>query len=406
MRVLANEQDRMISSARLTAPHLGEWDWFAGMPFRMKILVVIGTRPEAIKMAPVIQELKRRTGAFEVSVCLTAQHRELLDQVIHVFDLPVDYDLNIMQPNQTIFDVTSRVLVAMKGVLEAARPDVTLVHGDTTTSFATALACYYSQVKVGHVEAGLRTYDKFQPFPEEMNRRLGDALCDYHYAPTEGARDNLLRENISGDSVLITGNTVIDALLDVAGRPYEFEDPLLERAGRERRLLLVTAHRRESFGEPFLNMCTAMRDLVRRNADLEIIYPVHPNPNVRKAVDAVLAGEPRVHLIEPLDYLPFVHLLKRATIVLTDSGGIQEEAPSLGKPVLVMREITERPEAITAGTAMLAGTSYEGIVSAVQRLLDDPSVYGAFAHAVNPYGDGLAAKRIVDHLASVGERIV
>jgi UDP-N-acetylglucosamine 2-epimerase (non-hydrolysing) len=366
----------------------------------MKVLVVIGTRPEAIKMAPVIQTLRARCG-FEVVVCLTAQHRELLDQVIRVFDLPVDFDLNLMRQNQTIFDVTSDVLLAMKGVLEEVRPEVMLIHGDTTTSFAAALAGYYLKVPVGHVEAGLRTYDKHQPFPEEMNRRLGDALCDYHYAPTPGAKAHLLQEHLPEANIIVTGNTVIDALLEVAARPYTFTDALLEQAGQERKLLLVTAHRRESFGEPFREMCEAMRDLAANNADLEVIYPVHPNPNVRRVTDEVLAGQDRVHLIEPLDYLPFVHLLKKAHIVLTDSGGIQEEAPSLGKPVLVMREVTERPEAVEAGTARLVGNRYGRIVEEVQRLLDDAEAYSAMASAANPYGDGKAAERIADHLAGL-----
>ena len=370
-------------------------------PLQMKILAVIGTRPEAIKMAPVIGELRKRVGEFDVAVCLTAQHRELLDQVIRVFAIRVDHDLDLMKPDQTIFEVTSNVLTGIGDVLDQAQPDVVLTHGDTTTSFATALAAYYKQVKVGHVEAGLRTYDKYRPFPEEMNRRLGDALCDYHYAPTEKARSNLLKESIPAEHIVVTGNTVIDALLDVANRPYTFENPLLDRVGRERRLVLVTAHRRESFGRPFIQMCTAMRDLVRNNADLEIVYPVHPNPNVREAVAEVLEGEERVHLIAPLDYVPFVHLLKKAHIVLTDSGGIQEEAPSLGKPVLVMREVTERPEAVEAGTAALVGTSYDGIVKSVQRLLDDEDAYGEMASAVNPYGDGQARIRIADHLASL-----
>ncbi len=367
----------------------------------MKILVVMGTRPEAIKMAPIVNELRSRTDDFEVAVCLTAQHRELLDQVIEVFSLSVEYDLNLMKPNQTIFDITTNVLNGMAGVLDDFQPDVVLVHGDTTTTFASALACYYKNVRVGHVEAGLRTYDKYRPFPEEMNRVLGDALCDYHYAPTEGSRDNLLKENIAEAGIHITGNTVIDALLEVTKRPFEFSDPLLQSVGTERRLILVTAHRRESFGDRFDQMCTAIRDLAARNEDVEIVYPVHPNPNVLRSVDKILRGQDRVHLIAPLDYLPFVHLLKKATIVLTDSGGIQEEAPSLGKPVLVMREMTERPEAVDAGTAMLVGNTYEGIVENVQRLLDDPSAFGAMANAVNPYGDGLASKRIADHLLTL-----
>ncbi len=371
----------------------------------MKVLVVMGTRPEAVKMAPVVNELRSRKDRFDVRVCLTAQHRELLDQVIDVFGIHVDHDLNLMQPNQTISDITSRVLLEMGRVLQEEKPDVTLVHGDTTTTFATALAGYYHNVKIGHVEAGLRTYDKHRPFPEEMNRRLGDALSDYHYAPTTTAAEHLRSERIPEDHIVITGNTVIDALLNVAERPYEFEDPLLQRAGTERRLILVTAHRRESFGERFEQMCRAMRDLVRANPDVEIVYPVHPNPNVRRAVNSVLDGEDRVRLIDPLDYLPFVHMLKKAHIVLTDSGGVQEEAPSLGKPVLVMREVTERPEAVDAGTAMLVGNTYERIVDAVQRLLSDADTYNRMANAVNPYGDGLASKRIADHLESVGAMV-
>jgi UDP-N-acetylglucosamine 2-epimerase len=368
----------------------------------MKILVVAGTRPEAIKMAPVVKALEARPEVFErVALCLTAQHRELLDQVIRVFGLRVDYDLNLMAQDQTIYDVTARVLTGMKAVLEAERPDAVLVHGDTTTSFAAALAAYYQHIPVGHVEAGLRTYDKFQPFPEEMNRRLCDAICDYHYAPTEGSKENLLSERIPGAHIVVTGNTVIDALLEVAARSYSFDDPLLERAGRDRRLLLVTAHRRESFGEPFRAMCQAIADLAAANSDLEAIYPVHPNPNVRRVTGEMLAGRERVHLIAPLDYLPFVHLLKKATIILTDSGGIQEEAPALGKPVLVMREVTERPEAIVAGTARLVGTQRDRIVAGVQELLDDPSAYAAMAEKANPYGDGHASARIAAHLAGV-----
>lgn len=373
--------------------------------FVMKILVVIGTRPEAIKMAPVVCELLRRPARFDVQVCLTAQHRELLDQVIETFSLPVTFDLDLMKPNQSIFDVTSTVLLGMQSVLEQAKPDAILVHGDTTTSFAAALAAYYTKTAVGHVEAGLRTYDKFRPFPEEMNRRLGDALSDYHYAPTPLARENLLREHIPPDHIVVTGNTVIDALLEVASRPYSFAEPLLREVGTQRRLILVTAHRRESFGEPFQEMCLAMRDIARKNPDVEILYPVHPNPNVRRVTSEILEGEDRIYLIEPLSYVPFVHLLKKSFLVLTDSGGIQEEAPSLGKPVLVMREVTERPEAIAAGTAKLVGNRYEGIFKSVQQLLDDPQAYAAMANAVNPYGDGLAARRIADHLEKIGENM-
>ncbi len=364
----------------------------------MKVLAVIGTRPEAIKMAPVVDVLRRRPQ-FQVEVCLTAQHRELLDQVLRVFDLPADYDLNVMRPGQSVFDIFCAVLQGMRRAIEEARPDVVLVHGDTSTSFAAALAAYYFRLPIGHVEAGLRTYDKYRPFPEETYRRFTDAVCDYHYAPTMRAQANLLQEHIPAANVLVTGNTVIDALLDVAARPYDFADPLLRSFGEQRRMLLVTAHRRESFGAPFREMCRAMRDLARNNAELEVVYPVHPNPNVRGAVRDLLEGQERVHCIEPLEYLPFVHLMKKAAIVMTDSGGIQEEAPSLGKPVLVMREVTERPEAVEAGTARLVGTRYEDIVRETQRLLDDPAAYAAMAQAVNPYGDGRAAARIADHLA-------
>ena len=365
-----------------------------------KVLVVAGTRPEMIKMAPVMQALQAH-GGFDARLCLTAQHRGLLDQVVRVFDLAPSFDLDVMIPGQTLFDATSRVLLGMKDVLESAQPDIVLVHGDTTTSFTAALAAYYQRIPVGHVEAGLRTYDMYAPFPEEANRRLADALSTYHYAPTPGARENLLSERIASEQILITGNTVIDALLEVAGRSYTFHDPVLQGAGRQHRLILVTAHRRESFGEPFHEMCRAMRDLAARNHDVEIIYPVHPNPNVQRVTREVLGGQPRVHLVEPLDYLPFVHLMKKAYLVLTDSGGIQEEAPSLGKPVLVMREVTERPEAVAAGTALLVGNRYERIVGEVQRLLDDPAAYAAMAERANPYGDGLAAQRIAQHLASV-----
>ncbi len=352
-------------------------------------------------MAPVVRTLDAHGDVFDVRVCLTAQHRELLDDVVAAFELRTHYDLDVMRPDQTIFDVTSAVITRMGEVIEEVGPDVVLVHGDTTTTFAASLAAYYNKAPVGHVEAGLRTYDKFRPFPEEMNRRITDVLCDYHYAPTEGARRNLIREGIPEEGIRVTGNTVIDALLQVAEKNYQFDDPLLEAAGRSGRLILVTAHRRESFGEPFRNMCAAMRDLARRNGDVEIVYPVHPNPKVRAVTEDVLAGQERVHLIEPLGYMPFVHLMKKAAIVLTDSGGIQEEAPALGKPVLVMREVTERPEAVEAGTAKLVGTSYENIVTEAQRLLDDDSAYAQMANAVNPYGDGKAGRRIAEHLVSI-----
>ncbi len=369
----------------------------------MRVLITIGTRPEAVKMAPVISALNEHEAGFEVSVCLTAQHREMLDQVIRIFDVSVDYDLNLMKPGQGLSDITSEVLRGMEDVLAQATPDIVLVHGDTTTSFAAALACYYRHVPAAHVEAGLRTHNKYSPFPEEINRRLGDALCDYHYAPTPRARQNLLEERIPEEGIVVTGNTVIDALLDVVSQPYAFEDARLDALGRDRRLILATAHRRESFGDRFEQMCTAMRDTVRAYPDVELAYPVHPNPNVRSVVNRILGDEPRVYLLEPLDYLPFVHLLKRAYLVLTDSGGIQEEAPSLGKPVLVTREVTERPEAVEAGTALIVGNTYSGIRHHLTTLLEDRAKYDRMARAVNPYGDGYASRRIADHLAMVAK---
>lgn len=367
----------------------------------MKVLVIIGTRPEAIKMAPVVQELLRRPERFETRVCLTGQHRELLDQVIRLFQLPVHYDLNVMLPGQLLGTLSGAILKGMTEVLQQWRPDTALVHGDTTTSFAAALACFYEKVPVGHVEAGLRTYERYAPFPEEMNRRLCDVLCTYHYAPTASARENLLRENISPQHILVTGNTVIDALLQTAAEPCEAGEANFTRAGADSRLLLVTAHRRESFGAAFQEMCGAIAAIVEGYDDLEVVYPVHPNPQVRAAVERLLSGHPRIHLIAPLEYRPFVHLLKQCHLVLTDSGGIQEEAPALGKPVLVMREVTERPEAVAAGAVQLVGTQHDAIVSAVQRLLEDPARYEKMSCAGSPYGDGHAAQRIVDHLASL-----
>ena len=366
----------------------------------MKILLVIGTRPEAVKMAPLILALRRR-AIFQVEVCVTAQHRELLDQVLALFQIVPEYDLNLMAPGQTIHEVTSRVLLGMRAVLEQAQPGLVLVHGDTTTSFAAALAAFYARIPVAHVEAGLRTLQRYQPFPEEMNRRMTDALCTWHYAPTAQARENLLREGVAPDHIAVTGNTVIDALLLARAMPHTFQDPLLAQAGNQRRLLLVTAHRRESFGEPLRQICSAIRTLVNHNAGVEVVYPVHPNPRVLSTVQEELGGVERVHLVAPLDYLPFVHLLARAHIVLTDSGGLQEEAPALGKPVVVMREVTERPEAIEAGTARLAGMTHDGIVAAVQELLTHSSAYNTMASRSNPYGSGDAAERIADHLETL-----
>ena len=365
----------------------------------MRVLVTIGTRPEAIKMAPVIHALSGR--GLDARVCLTGQHRELLDQVIRVFNVPVHHDLNLMKPGQTIHEVTAGVLLGMQHVLDAERPDVVLVHGDTTTTFAAALAAHYAQIPVGHVEAGLRTGRRYEPFPEELNRQMADVLSTHLYAATEGARANLLAEGRNADSILVTGNTVIDALLQVAAQPHEFADPLLASLGRERRLILVTAHRRESFGAPFEQMCAAFRHIVEANPGVELVYPVHPNPNVRDTARRLLAGVDRLHLVEPLDYVPFIHLLKKSWLVLTDSGGIQEEAPSLNVPVLVMRDATERPEAIASGAAQLVGTSCNAITAAVQALLDNPAQHEGMANAANPFGDGHAAARIANHLASL-----
>ena len=363
----------------------------------MHVMAVIGTRPEAIKMAPLVRALRLRGDAVgRVSVCLTGQHRALCDQVVRLFDIEVDHDLNIMTAGQTVFDVTSRVLDGMRKVFGEDRPDLVLVHGDTTTSFAAALAAYYCQIAVGHVEAGLRTWNKYQPFPEEMNRRLTDAISEYHYAPTPSARENLLREHIPEENILVTGNTVIDALLHAAALPCDA--PILNRLDPTRQLVVVTAHRRESFGAPMREICEAMLTLTARHPNIEIVLPVHPNPNVSTMVHGQLDGHDRIHLTEALDYLPFVQLLKRAAIVLTDSGGIQEEAPSLGKPVLVMRDVTERPEAVDAGTARLVGPHRDAIVNAAELLLSNPEAYAAMACKTNPYGDGNASERIATHI--------
>ncbi len=362
----------------------------------MHVMAVIGTRPEAVKMAPVVQALRGDAAFDRVSVCLTAQHRAMCDQVVRLFRMDVDYDLNVMTDGQTVFDVTRRVLDGMGAVYAEARPDVVLVHGDTTTTFAAALAAYYHKTAVGHVEAGLRTYDKYSPFPEEMNRRLCDSLCDYHYAPTVKARENLLREGFPEESVVVTGNTVIDALLFAAEQPCDA--PIFDQLDPSRKLMIVTAHRRESFGPPLLEICQAVDEIIERNADVEALLPMHPNPHVREVVEARLGGRDRILLTEPLDYLPFVHLLKRAYLALTDSGGIQEEAPALGLPVLVMRDVTERPEAVEAGAARLVGPHREAIVREAERLIRDPDARKAMTCRANPYGDGKAAARIVEHL--------
>jgi UDP-N-acetylglucosamine 2-epimerase (hydrolysing) len=370
----------------------------------MNILVVLGTRPEAVKMAPVIRALRVHPGRPSVSLCLTAQHRDLLDQALVLFELPVDYDLNLMRPDQSLTGLTSGVLAGLEPILRSERPDLVLVHGDTTTSFAAALAAFYHQIPVGHVEAGLRSHHSGQPFPEELNRRMTDALATHHFAPTEGARENLIRENIDPSSILVTGNTVVDALLFAAGRPCPASVPRLEALGRERELILVTAHRRESFGAPFFEICRALRTLAGKHPGVEIACPVHPNPRVSDAARKLLGGHDRIHLLEPLEYLPFIHLMKRARLILTDSGGIQEEAPSFGVPVLVLRDVTERPEAVAAGTARLVGTHHDTIVAAADELLSDCPARSRMLQAGNPFGDGQAGQRIADYLMQLERR--
>ena len=363
---------------------------------RLKVMTIFGTRPEAIKMAPVVLELQKHPEQIQSSVAVTAQHREMLDQVLHLFQIHTDYDLDIMSPSQTLFDITSRALNGLKDVLTEARPDLVLVHGDTTTTFVGALAAFYHQIPVGHVEAGLRTGNKYSPYPEEMNRKLAGALTDLHFAPTSTARQNLLRENVDSESVFVTGNTVIDALLATVKPDFRFEDELLASLDfAARRVILVTTHRRENLGEPMRHVYHALKRIVEEFPDVEVIFPVHRNPKVREVVAAVLGHLERVHLTDPLDYEPFVNLMARSTLILTDSGGIQEEAPSLGKPVLVLRDTTERPEAIAAGTVRLIGTTEETVYQETQILLSDPVRYRAMSEAVNPYGDGRASQRIV-----------
>ena len=367
----------------------------------MKVMSVFGTRPEAIKMAPLVRALQDDPDVESV-LCVTAQHRQMLDQVLDLFELTPDYDLNIMQPNQTISMITANVLTGMEPVLQKEKPDVVLVHGDTSTTFVTALACFYQQIAVGHVEAGLRTYDKYSPFPEEMNRVLTGHIADIHFAPTERNRQNLLAESIADSKIVITGNTVIDALLQVAGKPYEFEDETLKAIDFEhKKVITVTCHRRENLGEYMAHIFSAIADIAREFKDeVEVVYPVHLNPKVRAEADEYLKGIDNVHLIEPLTYQPFVNLMAKSYFILTDSGGMQEEAPALGKPVLVVRRETERPEAIEAGTAKLAGVEKQTIYAMAKELLTDRNAYDAMAHAVNPYGDGHACERIVAALKS------
>lgn len=368
----------------------------------MKVLSVFGTRPEAIKMAPLVQKLKETEG-IESVLCITAQHRQMLDQVLELFELTPDYDLNIMKPNQTIGMITTNVMTGLEEVLQKEKPDIVLVHGDTTTTFAAALASFYQQRRVGHVEAGLRTYDKYSPYPEEMNRVLTGHIADLHFAPTERNRQNLLRENVSDQQIFITGNTVIDALLKVADKPYEFEDETLKNLDFDKkRVITVTCHRRENLGENMEHIFGAIRAIAEEFEDVEIVYPVHMNPKVREIAGRILAGMDRVHLIEPLQYQPFVNLMARSYFIITDSGGMQEEAPSLGKPVLVVRKETERPEAVEAGTVKLAGVEQDTIYAMAKELLTDKNAYDSMAHAVNPYGDGHACDRIVEIIKKWG----
>ncbi len=359
-------------------------------------MAVFGTRPEAIKMAPVVLELKKHVHSVETIVAVTAQHRQMLDQVLHLFKIKPDYDLDIMAQGQTLFDITSRAMMGLKEVLEREKPDLVLVHGDTTTTFAGALASYYEQVPVGHVEAGLRTGDIYSPFPEEMNRKLTGSIAAFHFAPTMRAKENLLRENVNERSVYVTGNTVIDALMKTVRHDYDFADESLRSVDFEhRRVILLTTHRRENLGEPMRHIYRALRSIVNEIDDTEIVFPVHRNPLVRKVVNEELAGLDRIHLIEPLDYEPFANLMSRSYLVLTDSGGIQEEAPSLGKPVLVLRNTTERPEAVKAGTVALIGTEKDVVYNMTKHLLTDAAAYSAMSNAVNPYGDGKSSERIV-----------
>lgn len=379
-------------------------------------MLVFGTRPEAIKMAPLVKEFQKNPNKFETIVCVTGQHRQMLDQVLELFDITPDYDLNIMKQGQDLYDVTARVLTGMRGVLDYSKPDVVLVHGDTTTSTVTALAAFYKQIPVGHIEAGLRTHNIYSPWPEEMNRQITGRIAEYNFAPTPLSRQNLLQENVPEEKIFVTGNTVIDALYWVVSKiknTPDLEEDLkkslresgyeINRVGNGKKLVLITGHRRENFGDGFISMCKAIKALTEKYPDIDFIYPMHLNPNVRKPIHEVfgenLEGLKNMFFIEPLEYLSFVYLMEKSNIVLTDSGGIQEEAPGLGKPVLVMRDTTERPEALEAGTVKLVGTNYEKIVSEVSALLEDEKYYNSMSKALNPYGDGKACSRIIDYFS-------
>ena len=382
-----------------------------------KIMLVFGTRPEAIKMAPLVKEFQKHSDKFETVVCVTGQHREMLDQVLHIFEITPDYDLNIMKQGQDLYDVTARVLTGMRDVLKEVQPDIVLVHGDTTTSSAAALAAFYQQIPVGHVEAGLRTHNIYSPWPEEMNRQITGRIATYHLSPTPLSKQNLLAEGVKEEQITVTGNTVIDALYMVVEKikqdkalDAELEGQLklagydVNRLSEGRRLVLITGHRRENFGDGFINMCTAIKDLTKKYPEVDFVYPMHLNPNVRKPIHEVFGADlsnlGNMFFIEPLEYLSFVYLMEKSSVVLTDSGGIQEEAPGLGKPVLVMRDTTERPEALEAGTVKLVGTDYNMIVNEVSLLLDDKEAYEKMSKAVNPYGDGKACGRVLKFLLS------
>lgn len=377
-------------------------------------MLVFGTRPEAIKMAPLVKEFQKHKDTFKTIVCVTGQHREMLDQVLHLFEIVPDYDLNIMKQGQDLYDVTARVLVGLRDVLKETQPDIVLVHGDTTTSTAAALAAFYQQIPVGHVEAGLRTHNIYSPWPEEMNRQITGRITAYHFSPTPLSKQNLLAEGIKEEQIIVTGNTVIDALYTVVDKiknDSTLESTLngvlknsgynVDRLTGDRRLVLITGHRRENFGEGFISMCNGIKTLTEKYPDTDFVYPMHLNPNVRKPIHEVFGEKQQENMffIEPLEYLPFVYLMEKSTLVLTDSGGIQEEAPGLGKPVLVMRDTTERPEALDAGTVKLVGTDRDKIISEVSRLLDDADYYEKMSKATNPYGDGRACERIVKHLS-------
>lgn len=363
---------------------------------KLKLMTVFGTRPEAIKMCPLVLEMRKYPDYIEPIVAVTAQHREMLDQVLKLFEIKPDYDLNIMQAGQTLYDVTSRALLGLRDVMEEAKPDMVLVHGDTTTTFAGALAAFYAQIPVGHVEAGLRTGNKYSPYPEEMNRKLTGSIADVNFSPTPTSKSNLLKENVQPTSILVTGNTVIDALKTTVKADYQFTDAALNEVfASGKRLILMTTHRRENLGEPMRNVYLALKTVLETHPDVEAIFPVHKNPKVREIVNEVLGNLEQVHLIEPMDYEPFANLMAKVDIVLTDSGGIQEEAPALGKPVLVLRDTTERPEAVEAGTVKLVGTAYSDVLREATRLLDEPEYYRSMAEAANPYGDGRACERII-----------